>query len=135
MLFLLDQDWKTNVPYNFIGDLKNLNNDITQLLNPLMIDDELKHDESKLFEYFEKIKKSDPLEGRQRQSDSYFSKGGVLSRYNINKSQLSDEIICKIMEIYWMDYICFPFDIPSQCDFNKMLQKHYNKDVVYKPCY
>ena len=85
MLFLLDQDWKTNVAYNFIGDLKNVNNDITQIINPLIIDHELKHDATELFEYFDRIKKTDLLQGRQ--SESYVSEGRVLSRYDIDKSQ------------------------------------------------
>ena len=122
--FLVDQDWKTNIPFTFIGDLYNYNNDFPQILKPLIIDEELKQNRTKLMKYLETQ--------RDRSSDNKFMD---LSKFSLKRSQLDKDDISSLCDIYWMDYLCFPFDIPIECDLEKMFTDHYGVELLYKDCY
>eukprot|EP00484_Ammonia_sp_Unknown_P023086 CAMPEP_0197040368 /NCGR_PEP_ID=MMETSP1384-20130603/17088_1 /TAXON_ID=29189 /ORGANISM="Ammonia sp." /LENGTH=538 /DNA_ID=CAMNT_0042471111 /DNA_START=21 /DNA_END=1637 /DNA_ORIENTATION=- len=81
--------------------------------------------------------------GRDRHYKKYFEGGerhGVIvgdqaKRYQIELDNLSDDDIRDICNLYWMDYICLPFDIPKQCNLTELLLRHYGDDVVYKDCW
>ena len=36
--------------------------------------------------------------------------------------QLTDDEVRKICDLYWMDFLCFPFELPPQCDRDKLLE-------------
>merc|ERR1712176_249213 len=59
---------------------------------------------------------------RKRERDKDY-----LQDYNIQREQLTDADIANICKIYWIDYICFPFDVPSQCNLTQIFEEHYDK--------
>ena len=69
----------------------------------------------------------------RNRNDNKYTQG--LEKFIISESEFNDNDIIRICDIYWMDYICFPFDIPIQCDLKDLIKKHYYKHVEYKPCY
>ena len=124
MRFLQDQNWASNLPFNFIGDLKNLAHDLPQILEPFILDEEVKRNHTKFMELVKKrrgreVNNSDPK----------------VSKFHIERSALSDQDVSSLCELYWLDYLCLPFDIPPQCDIDKLIEDHYGNDVVYKDCY
>ena len=48
---------------------------------------------------------------------------------------LDDGDIRTICELYWMDYICIPFELPSVCNLTQLFIDHYGTDVMYNDCY
>ena len=68
---------------------------------------------------------------RNRHSEEYHH--SAYKKYDLDRAQLSDEQIGKICELYWMDFICLPFDVPEQCDLGLLFDTFYGEDkyVVY----
>ena len=58
-----------------------------------------------------------------------------LLEFQVESSDLTDDDIRNICEIYWMDYMCIPFEIPPQCNLTAMFIKHYGDNIVYKDCW
>ena len=56
--------------------------------------------------------------------------------FSFTASDLTDEEVRDVCESYWMDYICFPFDLPPQCNITELFIKHYgtDKDVEFVDC-
>ena len=102
-----------------------MHDDLFEILQPFIKDEKLKNNQSLLEEYF--------FHERDRHNSEYGVKS--VQKYSLEDEQLSDEDIINLCDLYWMDYICFPFDMPKQCDIKKLLNDHYGKEVVYKPCY
>ena len=134
-LFFLMHNGQQNksLKYNFIGNLDNLSKDLPQLLNGYLIDDELKYNDSLLMEqYFSHQRdrndtKNDEVFHNEKYLDAallYFDR-----RYNLKISQLKDDYVKLICEIYWMDYLCFPFNLLSQCNLTYLMDKHYGIDL------
>ena len=81
--------------------------------------------------------------GRDRHKKKYLDGGERVGkvvaddalRYQIEKSDLTDDDIRKICDVYWMDYICIPFPMPKACNLTELLLRHYGDDVVYKDCW
>ena len=124
MDFLMDKDWSMNIPFGFIGDLYNLKNDLPQVLMPLIIDEELKRNHSELMKYLATV--------RSRDGDNMRAE---LSKFIIGREELNKKDIDNLCQIYWLDYLCFPFDIPDECNLNKLYSDHYGTDLSYKNCY
>eukprot|EP01083_Nonionella_stella_P139205 424133_1 len=115
-----------SLKFRFIGNTAEMNNDLPQLIEPFIIDPELQNNSKLLMEqYFG--------HERNRQSTDYVTR--KVQRFNIDKLELSDQDIQNICEIYWLDYLCFPFEIPEQCNIRDLMNKHYGKDVEYEECY
>lgn len=53
--------------------------------------------------------------------------------FSIKKSEInnSSDIINKICQLNWMDYMCLPFEIPKQCNMQQMFDTHYGKNILY----
>eukprot|EP01083_Nonionella_stella_P243974 849616_1 len=107
--------------FNFIGNINELTIDLPQILNPFINDTKLQNNATLLMEYFE--------HQRDRNSQTYETHS--TEQFNIDKSELSEQDIQNICEIYWMDYICFPFEIPEPCNITYLMHKHYGSDVEY----
>ena len=122
MVFLVGQHYKTSIPFNFIGNLKHFADDFPQIIEPFIVDEELRRNRTKIQDLI--ARKNGPRD-----------RTVTLRRFRIERSQLSDDDIRRICKLYWLDYMCFPFDIPVQCDFNGLIQKHYGVNVEYKDCY
>ena len=109
-------------PFDFIGDLKYYED----IWNPILY---------QFVEAKRKERRYQPCK-RYRHKDSYRDYGDdVESDFNIQRANLTDDDIRTICEIYWIDYICFPFEIPNQCNITDLFVKHYNKHVSYNDCY
>ncbi len=54
--------------------------------------------------------------------------------YNLELDELNDEDIRLVCEIYWMDFVCIPFEVPKPCNITHLLLKYYNKYVSYDDC-
>ena len=124
MYFLTGQHYETSIPFNFIGDLKHFGEDFPQIVRQFVVDKELRRNRTKLQELM-----------IQKRTRSHHTFDEDLSRFQVDRSQLSNEDIQRICELYWLDYLCFPFDIPRQCNVHKLMEKHYGIDVVYNDCY
>merc|ERR1712154_604791 len=124
MHFLMGQDRLTSIPFNFIGDLKHFAVDFPQILEPLIVDEELKRNNTKFMELIQ----------NQREQKNQ-NRDDKLSKFRISRSDLSDEDMMRLCDLYWLDYLCLPFDIPDACDVNKLIEAHYGVDVTFDKCY
>ena len=121
-LFLLRQDLGF-YPFDYIGDLKYFKD----IWDPILYQfverkrQETRYNPCKYYRYAESYKD--------------YGKDNVESDFNIKRVNLTDDDIRTICEIYWIDYICFPFDVPKQCNITDLFIKHYNKHVTYNDCY
>eukprot|EP01083_Nonionella_stella_P211942 765833_1 len=124
--------------FNFVGVINNVNNDMPQVLQSFVVDEEVKNDPELLMsKYF--------IHQNARTEEVYSDK--FVRKYHINVSEinddkfnfnildLSDKDIHNLCEIYWLEYICFPWDVPPACNLAELFMKHYDKFVRYKPCY
>ena len=91
---------------------------------PFLIDEELKRNRTKLMDFLQNR--------RVRGVDNDHLE---LSKFSLERSQLSENDISNLCDIYWMDYLCFPFDIPNECDLDKIYNEHYGVELIYKDCY
>ena len=122
--FLMDKDLSMNKPFNFIGDLYNLEDDLPQIIMPLVVDPKLKGNYSALREWL--------IVKRSRAGDNQYEE---VKKFDIKGEELMDTDIANICKIYWLDYMCFPFQVPIECDLEQIIREHYGVDVEYKPCY
>eukprot|EP01083_Nonionella_stella_P092847 260060_1 len=113
-----------SIEHNFIGDLYNLKQDLPQVLHSNIVDEKVKENDALLMEYFDTK--------RNRHSASYTN--NRTNRFSVDRSELSDADIKTLCEIYWQDYMCLPFDIPTQCDIVQIFRQHYGRDVTYADC-
>ena len=118
MYFLNDIRWITH-PLDYIGFIQNAKKSFLLILDQYIKD----FNASILDDQWHVL--------RNRHSNEYYH--SHFKRYDINTTQLRDEQIRKICELYWMDYICLPFDIPKQCDLKYLFDTFYGEDkyVVY----
>ena len=106
--FLSDENWKP-IKFDYIGYSKNIDYDLPIILKPYLINDEQEqHDGIIMTKH--RVRES---------SNSYRDINGniekVNNRFFINISMLTDLDIRNLCNLYWMDYKCFPFNIPKQC--------------------
>eukprot|EP01084_Bolivina_argentea_P104307 186778_1 len=142
MLFLIDQKNKSfNFNYNFIGNIQELDNDLPQIMEPFIRDEKLKNNSYSLMQTYFSRKRH-----RTNKYSDYSSQSNIaqhigdrnkklLNKFNVKESMLDDVDINNLCNVYWLDYICFPFDIPIQCNLTDIIIRHYGIDVEYKPCY
>eukprot|EP01084_Bolivina_argentea_P104308 186779_1 len=142
MLFLIDQTNKySNFSYNFIGNMKEFNNDLPQIMEPFIRDEKLKNNSYSLMQTYFIRKHHRTNNYSEYSSRTNFQehvsdrKKNRLNKFNINESMLDDVDINNLCNVYWLDYICFPFDVPIQCNLTDIFIRHYGIDVEYKPCY
>merc|ERR1712110_1394128 len=62
-------------------------------------------------------------------------KGNRLRKYDLEVDDLSDEDVQRVCDMYWMDYLCVPFEIPRACSLERMILEHYGSDFRYKECW
>ena len=73
------------------------------------------------------------MRDRHQKDDAWFKKGAHAQ--NVEISQFSDDDVRLVCEIYWMDYLCVPFELPPQCNLTHLVLKYYGTHVVYDDCY
>ena len=121
MIHLLNRTFQW-FPYNYIGDLKQFDISFKQILNEFS---DKYHNNKTLYDKY-------VHRARNRQTGDY---GNVLKSQVITINDLSDDDIKKVCEIYWIDYLCLPYDIPQQCNITDLFVRHYGDDVTYMDCY
>eukprot|EP01084_Bolivina_argentea_P103754 185828_1 len=149
MYFLTEASnpWKL-WPVNYIGNMTELTESTFEILyhfywntsDYLDIEKQRKYLNKK--EAFE-IYNDKYHHGRNRHNQKYLDggerraavKGRDVLKYQLEFDDLSDRDIKRICDIYWMDYICIPFDMPKACNLTELLLRHYGDDVVYKDCW
>ena len=112
------------INFNFIGHLQSLNNDLPQILSDGEIDSD---------EFMEKY-----FFRRRDSNDTQWTTNDLqqtIEGFHLDISQLSAKDISNICELYWMDFMSLPFELPKECDIDKLIVKHYGKNIVYKSCY
>ena len=57
------------------------------------------------------------------------------SEFDIERDALNDSDIRMICDLYWIDYICFPMQVPRQCNITDLLLAHYGKHITFNDCY
>merc|ERR1712194_114735 len=102
MRFIEDQHYQSTIPFNYIGDLKHFGEDFPQIVEPFILNEEMRRNHTK---FMELIKRR-----RIRTGDNWDHK---LDIYHIERAELSDANLENICEMYWVDYLCLPFDIPA----------------------
>ena len=110
-------------PYDYIGNLSS-DFDVTFRMILDEFSDAVHNDQELYDQYVQRA--------RNRENGTY---GKALKENVVRREHLSDEDIQSICEIYWIDYMCLPFDIPIQCNISDLFVKHYGDDVVYTDCY
>ena len=111
MMFLLTLNL-THFPMDFIGNITEIQDSLYDIINysyPL-------NKEEYLTEYYKKKTR------------------GYTKKYHLDVNDLNDIDIKIICDLYWMDYICIPFNIPIQCNLTQLLAKHYGNHVIYNNC-
>ena len=96
--FLSDENWRP-IQFDYIGYSKNINHDLPIILKPYLLNQTFQ-DEHIMKNLYRDI--NDKIKN-------------VNNKYLIKPSMLTDSDIGDICSLYWMDYLCFPFDVPAQC--------------------
>lgn len=131
--------------FEFIGNLNNIVNDLKIILKPYFRDKYLLNNtfEKDIDQIFDKSKhevKRDrhgtvyvdgkaAATGANVVNDNYNTQqqtqlDPIIRRFSFERSQLSDNDIFKLCNIFWLDFICFPFEIPLQCDWNQLKERY-----------
>eukprot|EP01084_Bolivina_argentea_P103753 185827_1 len=149
MYFLTEASnpWKL-WPVNYIGNMSELYESTFEIFYHFYwnTSDYLEYEKKKkLLSYNEaqKVFKEHYHWGRNRHYEKYLNGGERKGKttgenallYQIEMNDLTDDDIRQICDIYWMDYICIPFDMPKACNLTELLLRHYGDDVVYKDCW
>ena len=116
-LFLLNGKME-HFPFDYVGDLRHLDEILHFVLLQFAAKKEGLSRNAHLRTY------------RKREHSPYYEHD-----FSIKRSELSDDDIMKICKIYWIDYICLPFDVPHQCNLTDLFATHYKKHVTYNECY
>eukprot|EP01083_Nonionella_stella_P104928 301327_1 len=124
--FLQASDWSMSMPFNFIGHLDHLTTVLPELLAPYIDDVEFKVNTTLWMQKYFRRRYMKKLKRQKHKS---------LGKYEVRKSELSDKDVRDICELYWLDYLCFPFELPEACDLEQLVLKHYGKDIEYLQCY
>merc|ERR1712051_560287 len=98
-------------PFDFIG---NLTSDFDAAFR-IILDEfsDAVHQNSSLYgEYVQRA--------RNRESGYY---GNVDREDVVERGDLSDDDLRRVCEIYWIDYICLPFEVPPQCNLTDLFVK------------
>lgn len=152
MLFLTNHSnpWGF-LPINYIGFTTDIFNSTFEILYELY----MKYNPPPTMSEMSEWNKNDAyntfkelyIQGRDRHSIDYLNNSNLmihpdakldpmdLLQFQVESSDLTDNDISKICEIYWMDYLCLPFDIPPQCNLTKLFIKHYGDNIVYNDCW
>ena len=120
---------------NFIGNLANMVNDMKILLAPYFKQNYIVGQE--IDNVFDKSKSGNNNSGRHRHSKEYNQRGvaemaRIFSAFSFERKQLSDNDIFKLCHIFWVDYVCFPFQIPKQCDLDQLKYKYVSFFTLMK---
>ena len=136
MHFLLNDEWKT-YPFDYVGMIVNMEESVADILS--FYNDIKKADFGQFFE--RQRDRHDKAyqngDGMNRRTDSYrFEKRNiVISDLVLEPEELNDDLIRLICDLYWLDYLCLPFDIPLQCNITELYLQHYGNHVEYNDCY
>ena len=138
MHFLLNDKWD---PYqlNYVGYIEKMEETLYKILiqHSDLHPNDLSFDTFKE-KHFEKARDRHTKKyqnGQIKQTNNGHSKVIDASELVIEAYELESDLIQMICELYWMDYICLPFDIPQQCNLTDLFLQHYGEHVVYNDCY
>eukprot|EP01083_Nonionella_stella_P096283 270584_1 len=123
---------------NFVGVVSNLNHDLPQLLQPFIRDQRIRNNATLLMrEYFiHRNGRMDVVDPDFWMARHGFNLSEVnVTNFDIKISDLNDSDVKNLCQIYWIEYICFPWDVPDVCNLTDLFIRHYGKHVQYKPCY
>lgn len=132
MLFLLRRDFGF-LPFDYIGDLREFEVAFKMILH------EFSHFFHRNPQKYKKIvrhlrqREEGGTAQRYKRKKNYVR--AVDKEYFITREQLSDADFRAICDVYWMDYLCLPFDVPEQCDIEAMFRKYYGEFIGYNDCY
>ena len=120
--------------WSFIGNIKNLNQDLPKILIPYLKNQtkNIAQNNPQLFmknNFYSKHHRNS-----KRDYSDKMSKAFVLDLSNLRSEINGNEYINKICQIYWIDFICLPFQVPDECNLTQMYQQHYNKHIKYQQC-
>ena len=59
----------------------------------------------------------------------------ILKNYSFEIDDLENQDIQRLCQIFWIDYLCFPFDLPPQCDLKTIFLQHFGNHMTYHSCY
>ena len=120
--------------FEFIGNLKNIVSDLKVILRPYFREKYLKDKtmvDKEIDRIFDSSKHFIP---RDRHSKQYIQHETdpvmvpIINAFSFERQRLTDQHIFKLCNIFWVDYVCFPFQIPPQCNLSQIKEK-------YKPFY
>lgn len=129
-------------PINYVGNMTVIESDLFQILNHFWWSQNNTISEVDARKVFDKAYS----QGRDRHSNAYISgqehherhgiiTGKALLKYDLEIDDLSDDDVRKVCELYWMDYLCIPFEIPKACNLTDLILRHYGEDVEYGECW
>ena len=113
LLFLLGVNGKP-LNFSYIGYISNMAKTF-----PALIEKYLNVSEITVLEHF-------------KHKRSRFDKEYGDPKYNLQYSQLSKQDFLIICELYVIDYMCFPFLMPSFCDQTYLFKRHIGKTIFLK---
>merc|ERR1712228_271920 len=132
MLFLWNRNFEY-FPFDFIGELKEFDVALKMILSEFSDYLYENPDKYELFVKHLRDRTGDKNPKKYRKKENYAD--ATKREYFINREDLSDADIAIICEVYFLDYICMPFDIPIQCDIESMFEKYYDRFITYNDCY
>ena len=148
MHFLLNDNWD-KYKLNYVGDMSMMQ----ETLYKIMVEysdinvDELDFDTfKKKYYHLERDRHTKayqeannpnkwPKQKKMRNTGQHDTQNIITKNLVLERKDMDDELIQLICELYWLDYLCLPFDIPKQCNITQLFLQHYGNDVVYDDCY
>jgi len=132
MLFLWRRDFQF-LPFDYIGEMAQFERALTMILDEFSDHfHEWPEEHGRIIRHLRR-REEEQTKGRYHRKQHY--EGAVGKEYFITREDLSDEDFEAICDVYWMDYICLPFDVPKQCDIEKMMDKYYGHFVRFNECF
>lgn len=135
-LFLLTEDFKY-LPFDYIGDIKYFDQALKMIFDEFS---DYFHKNPDKYDEFVRHRRAREVDNKKNIDKGSFKKRGNYKNvenkeYYIKREELSDEDINLICEVYWIDYMCIPFEIPKQCNIQRLFNRYYDKFVTYNDCY
>ena len=138
MHFLLNDKWDW-YKLNYVGYIDKMDETLYKIMieNSDLQPDDLSFD-TFMNKHYEKARDRHSKQYQQMNKgnqDDRHSKIKDASKLVLEAYELNSDLIQKICDLYWMDYLCLPFDIPQQCNLTDLFLQHYGDHVVYNDCY
>lgn len=120
--------------WNFIGNIQTLNQDLPKILSPYLKNKTRQRVENNADKFMKRTFYHQHDRYSIHQYREEMTQAFVKDISDLKIEIDGDEYINKLCQIYWIDFMCLPFQVPDECNLTQMYKQHYKKHIEYKQC-